>query len=149
MCERALKALAMMAVLALAGGCVGPARTSKDYSKKASTSLQDARSAVETARLAVDAGAGHRATGPYLSVLLSQAEKQAASVQATFDSIQPPGASADRIRHDVDGLLAESVSVLADLRIVARRGDTAGVSEKGPTLDALSRRLGDLQERLG
>src|SRR5215210_2731760 len=63
----ALRALGVVAVAALLGGCVGPARTVDDYERKASTSLHDIRSAVETARLAVDAATGDRATGPYLS----------------------------------------------------------------------------------
>lgn len=143
---RTLVAVALAAVL---GACVGPARTSDAYTGKASTSLHDTRSAVETARLAVDAAAGDRATGPYLSVLLSEAEKQASSVQSTFDSIQPPDARSDRLRDDVDALLTEAVSDLGDLRIAARRGDTGGVTEKGPQLEELSRRLAELEERLG
>lgn len=133
----------------LLGGCVGPARTSQAYSKKASSSLHDTRSAVETARLAVDATAHDRATGPYLSVLLSQAEEQATSVQSTFDSIQPPNGGADRLRDDVDGLLQQAVSVLGDLRIAARRGDRDGITSHGSALADLSKQLEDFEERLG
>jgi hypothetical protein len=104
---------------------------------------------VETARLAVDAAAADRATGPYLSVLLSQADEEAGSVHTTFDSIQPPDADADRLRDDVDGLLDEAASVLDDLRIAARRGDTAGLTGKARALADLSQRLGDLEDRLG
>jgi outer membrane murein-binding lipoprotein Lpp len=135
--------------LLVLGGCVGPARTSDDYTRKASTSVHDVRSAVETARLGVDAAAGDRASGPYLSVLLSGAEEQASSVQSTFDSIQPPNQAADRVRDDVDGLLGQAVSVLGDVRIAARRGDTAGITGQGPALADLSRRLGELEDRLG
>lgn len=141
-------ALAVLLAVLLAG-CVGPARTSQSYTGKASTSLHDTRSAVETARLGVEAAAGDRATGPYLSVLLSQAEEQASSVQSTFDSIQPPNGDADRLRDEVDDLLTEAVSALADLRIAARRGDTAGITEQGQMLADLSQRLGELEERLG
>ncbi len=144
--RRALVGLLSAVVL---GACVGPARTSDAYAGKASTSLHDTRSAVETARLAVDAAAGGRATGPYLSVLLADAEEQASSVQSTFASIQPPNREADQVRDDVDALLTEAVSALADLRIAARRGDTAGITEKGPALEDLSRRLGQLEDRLG
>jgi hypothetical protein len=138
-----------LAVVLLCTGCVGPARTSDDYTRKASTSLHDTRSAVETARLGVDAASGGRATGPYLSVLLGDAEEQASAVQSTFASIQPPNRDADRLRDDVDKLLSEAVSVLADLRIAARRGDTAGITDKGPALDDLNKRLADFEERLG
>jgi hypothetical protein len=134
--------------VAFLGGCVGPARTSAAYARKASHSLQETRSAVETARLAVDAAGGGRATSPYLSVLLSRAEEQASSVQTTFDSIQPPDTRADQIRDDVDGLLGDAVSALSDLRIAARRGDTAGIAGKGQALEDLSGRLAQLEDRL-
>lgn len=130
-------------------GCVGPARTTESYTKKASSTVKDTISAVETARLAVDATSRDRATGPYLSVLLSSTEEEASQIQATFDSIQPPGKASDQVRDDVDGLLTEAVSVLGDLRIAARRGDTSGIADKGPALADLSRRLNDLQDRLG
>jgi hypothetical protein len=145
----AKKALTALAVAVLCTACVGPARTSNDYTRKASTSLHDTRSAVETARLGVDAASAGRATGPYLSVLLADAEEQASAVQSTFASIQPPNRDSDRLRDDVDKLLSEAVSVLADLRIAARRGDTAGITDKGPALDDLNERLAAFEERLG
>jgi len=144
-----LKALLAVVVTALLGGCVGPARTSDDYARKASTSIHDCRSAVETARLAVDAATGGRATTAYLSVLLGQAEEEAASIQSTFESIQPPNAAADRLREDVDALLSDAVSLLADLRIAARREDTDDLTSRGPELKDVSDRLGALENDLG
>lgn len=138
----------MVAAVGLSG-CVGPARTSEAYTKKASSSVEATISAVETARLAVDATSRDRATGPYLSVLLSSTEEQAGRIQTTFDSIQPPGKASDQLRDEVDGLLTEAVSILGDLRIAARRGDASGMTDKGPALADLSRRLEDLQDRLG
>jgi hypothetical protein len=64
-----VRALASLVLAVILGGCVGPARTSESYTKKASGSVHDSRSAVETARLAVDAAQRDRATGAYLSVL--------------------------------------------------------------------------------
>ena len=144
-----MRTKAALALALLLGACVGPARTSDAYAGKASTSLQDSRSAVETARLAVDAAEGDRATGPYLSVLLADAEEQAASVQTTFASIQPPNEESDRLREEVDALLGEATSLLADLRIAARRGDTAGLVEKRAELENLSRRIEEVADRLG
>jgi hypothetical protein len=135
--------------LLVLGGCVGPARTTDDYTRKASTSVHDVHSAVETARLGVDAVAHDRTTGPYASVLLGQAEEQASSVQTTFDSVQPPNERADRLRDEVDVLLTQAVSVLGDVRIAARRGDNAGVTGQGPALVDISKRLSDLEDRLG
>jgi len=141
--------LAGLVLLAALSGCIGPARTTDDYRRKASTSLQDTGSAVESARLAVDAAARDRATGPYLAVLLGKAEEQATSVQSTFDSVQPPDHGADRLRHEVDGLLGEAVSVLADLRIAARRDDSDAIIGNGAPLEDLSGRLRQLEDRLG
>ena len=135
--------------LLVLGGCVGPARTTDDYTRKASTSVEDVHSAVETARLGVDAVARDRTTGPYASVLLGQAEKQASSVQSTFDSVQPPNHDADRLRDEVDSVLTEAVSVLGDVRIAARRGDNDGITAQGPALADISKRLSDLEDRLG
>jgi hypothetical protein len=135
--------------LLVLGGCVGPARTSDDYVRKASTSVHDVHSAVETARLGVDGVARDRTTGPYASVLLGQAEEQASSVQSTFDSVQPPNRDSDRLRDEVDGVLTDAVSVLGDVRIAARRGDNAGIAAQGPALADISKRLSDLEDRLG
>lgn len=144
-----MKALVVGAIgLVTLAGCVGPARTSDDYARKASTSVQDTRSAVETALLGVDAVDRDRSTGPYASVLLGHAEEEAGSVQTTFDSIQPPNQDADRLRDEVDAVLAQAVSALGDVRIAARRGDNAGIVAQRPVLVDVSRRLGDLEDRL-
>jgi hypothetical protein len=135
--------------LLVLGGCVGPARTTDDYTRKASTSVHDVHSAVETARLGIDAVAGDRTTGPYASVLLGQAEEEASSVQSSFDSVQPPNRDSDRLRDEVDDLLTQAVSVLGDVRIAARRGDNAGVTAQAAALADISQRLRDLEDRLG
>lgn len=106
-------------------------------------------SAVETARLGIDAVAGDRTTGPYASVLLGQAEEEASSVQSSFDSVQPPNRDSDRLRDEVDDLLTQAVSVLGDVRIAARRGDNAGVTAQAAALADISQRLRDLEDRLG
>lgn len=139
-------ALLTLLVACGAAGCVGPARTDAAYRGKAATSAKDARSAVETAQLAVDAARRKKALGPYLSVLLSSAEEGASSVQATFDSIQPPDSRADDLRDRVDDALQRAVSTLADLRIAARRGEIDQLASKAAPLADISRDLDQLSQ---
>jgi hypothetical protein len=98
-------------------------------------------SAAETARLAVDAAAGRKATGRYVAQLLAEASEEAAAAQGTFDAIQPPDRRADRLRDELDGLLDQAVSTLGELRIAARRGDDAELEKLAAPLPALSQRL--------
>jgi hypothetical protein len=114
--------------------CVAPARSYGAYEGKATTTAEDALSAVETARLALTAAAKHDAFTPYLSVVLGDAEDEATAVQGTFDSVQPPNAKADQLRSDLDDRLQSAISVLADLRIAIRRG----------LVDELASHVGDL-----
>jgi hypothetical protein len=96
---------------------------------KAGQTAEVVASAVETARLAADAGGNGKAFGRYLTA------------QGTFDAIQPPDLRADQLRDRLDELLTEATSTLAELRIAARRGRIA-------ELPALARPLGKVAERL-
>jgi hypothetical protein len=86
-------------------------------------------SAVETARLAVDAAGDAKAHGRYLTQLLFEAEEEAGAAQGTFDAIQPPDERADELREQLDELLTEATHTLAQLRIAARRGRLAELGE--------------------
>jgi hypothetical protein len=114
----------LLLVLPLAAGCVGPARGTGTYGAKAGQAAKAALSAVQTARLATTQALSGRLTEPYLDVVLSNAENDAGSVQTAFDSIQPPDdPAADTLRQQLDGLLSGGTDGLAQLRILARRGD--------------------------
>jgi hypothetical protein len=117
-------------LLVIATACVAPARSFGAYEGKATTTAQDALSAVETVRLAVVAAAKKDAFGPYLSIVISDAEDTATSVQGTFDSVQPPDPRSDRLRQDLDDRLQDAISVLSDLRIAIRRGETRALSSR-------------------
>jgi hypothetical protein len=107
-------------------GCVGPARTTDRYVGKATRTANDAISALQTAALAVHTSERGSMLGPYLNVVLTQAESDFNSVQQTFDSIQPPDTDeADAVRDSLDTVLTEGSDVLSRLRILARRGDQA------------------------
>ena len=104
-------------------GCVSPSRTDTDYELKAGNSAKAVASSVATAVLAARAAAGHQGGGPYLSVVLVNAEKDALSVQGTFDSVQPPSTTADRLKAQVDDLLTAATDALTEMRTVVRRGE--------------------------
>jgi len=117
---------AVLVVLALAG-CVGPAPTTDQYQGKAAHTAADALAQLETARLAVE-HAG-RLSAAYLETVLVDAEEAFDSIENTFDSIQPPDdPMADRLRSDLDKLLSDGSDGIAELRIQARRSDTAAMT---------------------
>src|SRR3954471_16141909 len=66
------------AALCGVAGCVAPTPTESDYAASASSTVETVLSEVQTARLAVEASEQHRATRPYLSQLLGDAETAAA-----------------------------------------------------------------------
>ena len=133
----------MAAALVVAlSGCVSPSRTDRDFELKAGNSAKSVASAVATVILGADAARRHKATGPYLSVLIGSAEKDALSVQATFDSVQPPSATADQLRGTVDDLLSSTTTGLQKMRIAVRRGEL----DQLPALaDALRTTLDELR----
>src|SRR6266508_6902201 len=113
------------ALLLLVAACTGPVRSSGVYEAKADQTAEVVASAVQTARLAVDAAGDGKAFGRYLTQVLVEAERDAGAAQGTFDAIQPPDHRADQLRDRLDRLLTEAISTLAELRIAARRGRTA------------------------
>jgi hypothetical protein len=121
--NRAVAILTASLVTSVVTGCVSPSRTDRDYELKAGNTAKAVASSVATAVLGADAAGRHRATGPYLSVLMGMAEKDALAVQSTFDSVQPPDAAADRLRSTVDDLLGSATTGLTEMRIVSRRGE--------------------------
>jgi uncharacterized protein HemY len=142
---RAAAAAALLVVLVT--GCVSPSTTDRDYQRKAAHSADEVVSAIATARLAADLGGQHRATQAYLSVLIGNAEKDALSVQGTFDSIQPPSKRADSLRDEVDVLLADATAGLAVLRIAVRRGELSQLPELAGSLRSTLTQLRELGDR--
>jgi hypothetical protein len=131
----------VVAVLALSG-CVGPAGTTQIYEGKAVRTANDSLSALRTALLTVQTGERGRLTQAYLETVLSKAEDAFSSIQHTFDSIQPPDtARADQLRDGLDKLLSDGADGLAQLRILARRQDTARLDAEARTLVATADEL--------
>lgn len=131
-----LAGVAAAAVLALSG-CVGPAGTTQIYEGKAVRTANDSLSALQTALLTVQTSERGRLTQAYLETMLSKAEDTFSSIQHTFDSIQPPDtARADQLRDSLDKLLSDGADGLAQLRILARRQDSARLSADARALAA-------------
>jgi len=122
-----MKRLLALVLVGALTGCVSPSRTDRDFELKAGNSAKAVASSVAAAILGAEAAGRHKATGPYLSVLIGNAEKDALSVQSTFDSVQPPDGVADQLRGTVDDLLSSATTGLAKLRIACRRGELASL----------------------
>jgi len=136
-----MRRLLLALTVLLLTGCTGLVRSGDVYESKAGASAKAAGSAVQTARLAVDAATGGKAFGRTTAQLLAEAAEEAGSVQGTFDAIQPPDAGSDRLRAELDDLLGQAVASLDALRIAARRGDEAALAADARPLGALSDKL--------
>jgi hypothetical protein len=121
--------------------CVGPARDFATYEGKAKESAEGVLSAVETARLSVLISTRNGAFAPYVSILLTEAEEDAGSIQATFDSIQPPDARSDALQEELDSLLADALATLTEVRIAARRTDLDGLPRLTLPLEGIAEDL--------
>ena len=124
----------LAAVLLCCTACVAPARSFDAYESKAAATAESAGSAVATALLTVDIAGQGGLFAPNVSVLVQEAEQDAASAQSTFSSIQPPDPSSDALRAELERLLAPAVDGLAQVRIAARRGDLARMQEAAQPL---------------
>ena len=130
-----------LAILLLLGACTGPVRSANVYESKAGETAEAVASAVETARLAVDAAREGKAHSRYLTLVLVEAEEDAGSAQGVFDGIQPPDRQADELRDRLDELLTEATGTLAELRIAARRGELAELPELAAPLTEVAGQL--------
>jgi hypothetical protein len=149
---RAVHRVALGALAVALAGCtrsVGPTRTADDYEAKAADTAEAVLSAVRTAELVAVAADRGRAFGPFVAVALDDAEGEASGAAATFESLQPPGPSSDRLRDELGDLTGEAADALAGLRIAARRGDLDELGRRAEPLDDLGDRLEAFAERHG
>jgi hypothetical protein len=136
-----VRRLVVTLTVGLAAACVGPARDFATYEGKAKNSAEAVLSAVETARLSVRTSSRGGAFAPYVSIILTEAEEDAGSVQATFDSIQPPDAQSDSLQEELDRLFVRAVSSLTDLRVAARRTQLDALPRLARPLDGIAEDL--------
>lgn len=135
-------------LLISAAGCAGSSRTDEDYRRKAANTAEAAVSAVNTALLGVRAAGEGKVTGPYVSTLLGEAEKDLSAAEDAFNTRQPPGERADRVRDRLGSVLSDAADALADVRIAARRGHIRELPEAGKGLVPVAERLKRLEEEL-
>ena len=126
---------------------VGPARTFDKYEGKAVTTAKSVLSNVATVRLAARAGSRDRAFGPYLSVLISDAEESISGVQGTFDSIQPPDDRADGLARELDQVLGDALEHVRDMRVAVRRGELSDLTKTAAPLADDVHKLQRFQEQ--
>jgi hypothetical protein len=132
---------AALALAVLLCSCVGPVFSFGDFEAKAADTADSAASAIATARLAVTAAAEGRAFSPYLSVVLTEAERDLRSTRQTFVSIQPPDQASADLRTQLLDLLDRSEAVLSDLRIAARWQDFGSLRQVASPLSSLDDEL--------
>lgn len=123
-----MRTVALGAAAVVLTACAGSSRTADDFRRKAANTTKATDSAVATAIIAAQAYLGGKAFGPYAGVVIGDAEKDASSIQATFDSVQPPDSSSEDLRTRVDDVLQGVASALPSLRIAARHEDRAKVA---------------------
>jgi hypothetical protein len=132
-------AFAMLA----AGACVLPARSFDAYESKAVDSAESALSQARTAILTAELAGRGRLFAPIVSVQLQEAEVGAETAASTLASVQPPDAAPDALRAELLPLLERAASLIADLRVEARRGDldevARGIAPLEPVADRLER----------
>ena len=131
----------------LVSGCVGPSRTLGDYEEKAANTAEAMISVVETARLVTGEALEKRVQSRYVSLVLSESEKDGASIATAFESVQPPGGEdADQLREELTGVLADATDVLERLRIAAYRDDREALADAAGALPSLRARLKPFME---
>ena len=113
----------------------------QDYGRKATKTVEVAESSVQTVLLTVDVIEQDGAFGPYLGRVIGQAEEDAAAaLEQHFGVVQPPSTDADAVRAEVNGLVSDTVDLLAEARIAIRRSDadTVPPTTAAPLEDTLA-----------
>ena len=117
-------------------GCAEPSGSYGDYVAKAQQTARQMASAITTAQLAAHELLHGNATLAYTDVMVTDAERDADSVQTTFDSRQPPDQRSSDLKDQVDQPLQNATSSLTDLRIAVRRDDAHDIRQALDDLDA-------------
>ncbi|MDG9715614.1 hypothetical protein [Streptomyces sp. DH24] len=141
----ARQACCVLTLVVALSACVGPSRSETDYQEKVANTAEAARSAVQTARLVVDAAEEGRALGPYTARALSDAETALDSVATHIGSVQPPTTHSTALRSRVTSVLEDCRAALADLRIAARAGRFGELGRLAEPLPRLAARLQRLE----
>lgn len=130
-----------MLLAAALAACVAPARSSGAYEGKAVAAAEVVHSAAESALVVVAALADRKLTGPFASVAVGEAERDAEGAADAFASVQPPDEVSDRLRTQLLAMTDAANDLLAQLRIAVRRFELGA-------LERPFQALGDVSEQL-
>ncbi|GAA5164615.1 hypothetical protein [Amycolatopsis dongchuanensis] len=140
---RAGRVLTALLLLAALTACAGPTVTAAEYRDKVAQTAKALTGLLVTARHAVELDLGGRMLPTVTDTVVSDAERDAVSVQTTIESRQPPDAESDRLRLRMDGPVRAATALLTDLRIAVRSGDSGA---QRAALARLEQPLGDLEQ---
>jgi hypothetical protein len=119
--------LAGLCAALVAAGCASPSPSYPDYLGKVQETATAMISAVATGQLAAGQLVAGRATGTFTDAVVTDAEKDADSIQTTLDSRQPPDDRSIALKDQADQAVQSAVTGLTDLRIAVRRNDIPGI----------------------
>ena len=131
----------------LCAGCASSSRTDDDYQHKVANTAETLNGVLGTVQLALRVT--NRAPAPYLSVTFADADDDASATADNFDAIQPPSAVSDQLRARLDSVMQDTVSMLDDLRIAARRNRTTELAGLAGPLPKLQDELDKLEDVAG
>lgn len=135
-------ALVALAATLITAGCETPSFSYADYRGKVHQTATAMISAVATGQLAAGQLLAGRSTGPFADAVVTDAEKDAGSIQTALDSRQPPDSRSIALKNQVDQAVQSAVTGLGDLRIAVRRGDVSGIQQAQRELGQALRQLG-------
>jgi hypothetical protein len=110
-------------------GCAEPSDSYPDYRSKVHQTAIAMISSVATAQLSAGQLLAGRPTGAFADAVVTDAEKDAGSIQTALDSRQPPDSRSIALKNRADQAVQSAVTGLADLRIAVRRGDAGGIRQ--------------------
>lgn len=119
--------LAAFVATLIVAGCAEPSDSYSDYQSKVQQTAIAMISAVATGQLASGQLVTGRSTGAFADAVVTDAEKDAGSIQTALDSRQPPDSRSIALKNQVDQAVQSAVTGLADLRIAVRRDDVNGI----------------------
>lgn len=145
LCRLRPLAVASAAILLLAG-CASPSPTMSDYQTKTRTTASAVAGIAAVARTGAQQWQHGRLTKAYADTLITEAEDDAGSIIATYDSRQPPTSDAIALKNKIDKPLQDVSNALTDLRIALRRGDHQGVTNAVRSLVAPHKKLSGMEQ---
>jgi hypothetical protein len=131
---RAAVLLLAVGATLMASGCATPEGNPVLYHDEAVSTLEAARSEVQTVRIALVTRLRDRNLGRATDDVVSTAESSLSSIAGTFEGLQPPR-GADAVRQRTGDLLSAAQDAVAAARIAVRRDDRAEMQQ---ALDAVT-----------